>query len=121
MNTSSSTHFAFYCTAITAAFALSMPEIPWLRPLGYAGIFACWVIFRGEQHCMERLPWLGLVLFGAMGIVIVNVTAPVIDQPLSVRPTIGFTAALILAWAACVYRQYRQWSSQRFLHGQLMW
>jgi hypothetical protein len=113
MNTSSTTHFALYCTTITAAFALSMPEIPWLRPLGYAIVFACWVLFRGERHAAERLPWLGLVLFCAMGLVFLNVTAPHTDYARSIRPTLSFAVTLVALWALCVWRQYGWWSSQR--------
>jgi hypothetical protein len=113
MNTSNPIHFALYCTTITAAFVLSMPEIPWLRPLGYAIIFACWVLFREQERVLERLPLLGLVLFCALGLVFLNVTAPHIDQPRSIRPTLSFAVGLFVAWAVCIFRQHRWWQSQR--------
>jgi hypothetical protein len=75
--------------------------------------FACWVLFREERHVVERLPWLGAVLFCALGLVFLNVTAPHINYARSIRPTLSCAVTLVALWAICIWRQYRWWGTQR--------
>jgi hypothetical protein len=111
MNLPPSTHLATWCCASTIAFALAMPEIPWLRPIALALIATTWVLSSGEDYIGSHLFHLGCVYFCVMGLVFLNTTAPHADIAHSIRLTQSHALIMIGLWSVWIHRHFKQFNT----------
>lgn len=100
-----------YCVALTGGIILAMPEIPWLRPLGLLVVFSAWALFRDEERIVAWLPWLGSAAFAAVGIALLNLSAPHHNGLGDIRPSMESALNLVGIWLLCMYQKFRWWTS----------
>jgi hypothetical protein len=109
----SAKQFALTWAGMTVGYALILPAIPWLMPLGLAVCFASSFISRTEAEAARDLWRLFLVLALVMFQVMIQVTSGRGLTAPKDGPSVWWTIALAITWATCAVWDYRRWRASK--------
>ena len=109
----SAKQFALMWAGMTVGFALMLPAIPWLLPVGVVVCFAAGFIARTEAQAARDLWRLFLISALVMFQVVIQVTSGRGFSAPKDGPSVWWVVALAVTWAVCGFWDYRRWRATR--------